>query len=110
MPSRDRWVYFAAGVGTGMVKIGAAEHPASRLATLQAGSPVLLDLLAIEAGGIARERRLHCMFGQQRSHAEWFRLDGDLIRYIVTLHGQHEENLNAMRADLARELEHATRR
>lgn len=60
------------GAADGPVKIGHAIDPASRLKTLQAGSPVILSILATARGGEAREGAYHSQFAAHRLHGEWF--------------------------------------
>lgn len=53
----QRYVYFVEGVG--IVKIGIAKNPYTRLAALQVGSPVSLRFLGFYPGGKKEEKALH---------------------------------------------------
>ena len=82
-------VYLARQVGgVGPIKIGCSSSAWSRLATLQAGSPVALELLASFPGGVRRERELHRRFAPLRLHGEWFRAEGDLLRFLDEARGE----------------------
>ncbi|MEU8926596.1 GIY-YIG nuclease family protein [Kitasatospora sp. NPDC048545] len=52
--------------------MGRSTDPVSRLAALQAGSPVKLRLAASFPGGPRLERHLHKEFDSYRIHGEWF--------------------------------------
>ncbi|MFJ7250164.1 GIY-YIG nuclease family protein [Kitasatospora sp. NPDC098652] len=65
-------VYVVGSPAARPVKIGRSVDPASRLASLQAGSPVELCLLATFPGGPRLEKHLHGCFARQRIHGEWF--------------------------------------
>lgn len=54
------------------VKIGRARDVRKRLATLQAGSPEHLEVLAYAPGYGHCERRLHDRYCAHRLHGEWF--------------------------------------
>lgn len=71
-----RYVYFIEAVGLNRVKIGIANDPRKRLATLQVGSPVELRLLSVLKVDLAPEweRDFHKRFAQHRLHGEWFEL------------------------------------
>lgn len=77
-------VYFIQAIDGGPVKIGHAASIASRLKSLQTGSPVLLRVLAtIPGAGQAGEAALHKRFVRSRSHGEWFRPTPGLMEYIA---------------------------
>lgn len=74
--------------GAGLHKIGSSHEPARRLATLQTGSPVVLELVAAWPGDDRGERALHALFSDRRAHGEWFRFHVDedpvlLISYAL---------------------------
>jgi hypothetical protein len=77
---RSRWVYFIRGGD--MIKIGTAKCVRSRLAELQVGSPVILELLLAIPGSRDLERHLHIQHQALRAHGEWFRAEGPLLNHI----------------------------
>lgn len=83
--SRVRHVYFIQGAVTGLIKIGVADHVASRLSMLQPASPDILKVLATircERYG-ALERELHARFAAHRRHGEWFSPHPEILSYIA---------------------------
>lgn len=79
------YIYFLAAPGTGKVKIGWAVNPKHRLACLQTGSPVPLEMLRIMPGVRLDEGRLHARFASARTTGEWFNLVPELEAYIGSL-------------------------
>lgn len=68
---------------TQLVKIGhTRNNPESRLAALQCGSPLILDLFAYTPGDALLERAFHEAFAECRSHGEWFFLVGKLHDFL----------------------------
>lgn len=65
-------VYFIQAGENGPVKIGFANHIASRLASLQSCCPETLVLLRTVDGNSAIERAYHRQFASQRLRGEWF--------------------------------------
>lgn len=65
----------------GPIKIGhtAKTTAVPRLACLQAGSPVPLEVIATCAGDLLLERRFHAAFAAYRMHGEWFRPSEGLL-------------------------------
>lgn len=80
----DPYVYFVQAVATeGLIKIGLTSRPPNkRLQDLMAHSPVPLVPLGLMPGGRDKEAAIHCRFLSLHSHAEWFRPDPELLRYI----------------------------
>lgn len=76
------YVYIVKAEGMEMYKIGVAQVADARLKTLQAGSPVKLDLMASVYCDNARETEsvIHEALAANRSHSEWFRLDNYGLR------------------------------
>lgn len=72
-PVSERFVYFILAANSGLIKIGSAVDPASRLRVLQTGSPEPLRLIRTIPGGAELERQLHRDFAADRVHGEWFR-------------------------------------
>jgi hypothetical protein len=85
---RVRYVYFIRGEGTGLVKIGVADDPRTRLRDLSIGSPVALTLLGQTPGNEAIERALHKRFAALRAHGEWFRETHELASFIAEVLGR----------------------
>lgn len=77
------FVYFIQATVSGLVKIGSASDPGSRLRTLQTGSPERLRLLATMDGGEPFEREMHARFAADRSHGEWFYATPELLDLIA---------------------------
>jgi len=71
-PSDGDRVYFVQASSDGLIKIGHSTSVASRLAVLQASSPVKLRLLLDVPGGAPLEMFLHEAFAVWRQHGEWF--------------------------------------
>lgn len=72
----------------GLIKIGCAASPESRLATVRCHSPVLARLIAKWPGTLCDEHRLHRRFRAQRSHSEWFRIEGALLSFVAEISGR----------------------
>jgi len=78
-------VYFLAGVGQDIVKIGWSKRDAqSRCGEIQRMSPIPLKILLIQhnPGTLKAEQELHKTFKDQRLWGEWFRLSGPVQDYI----------------------------
>lgn len=67
-----RWVYLVGAQQARPVKIGVAKSVETRIAELQIGSPLPLQLIWKTRGGRTLERALHERFAQYRIHGEWF--------------------------------------
>lgn len=74
------WIYFAKAGHR--VKIGKAKDVASRIATLQTGCPDKIEVVRTVLGGSTIERSFHKQFAHLRENGEWFRLEGDLARFL----------------------------
>lgn len=79
-------IYFVAAQNSGLIKIGVACDPVSRLRDLQVGSPERLRLLAVTPGTAADERALHQRFSAHREHGEWFRPAPEVLALIESVH------------------------
>jgi hypothetical protein len=80
------FTYFAAPVsGPRLVKIGTARDPEYRLADLQIGSPLKLELLAVWPGLLLPELTLHHRFAHLRQHGEWFRRGRSLDSLLLDI-------------------------
>ena len=74
-------LYFIQSVDGGPIKIGRARDVKRRMAQLQIGSPVWLELL-LAVHGVAKqaETDLHQRLAHCRVHGEWF-IDCDAVRF-----------------------------
>lgn len=77
-------VYFIRMVGADFVKIGISEFPHTRLEQLQAGSPMPLEIVAMEYGGRNHEQALHKRFSDQHARQEWFTFSGPIAEHLAT--------------------------
>lgn len=67
------WVYVIDGKGVQGVKIGwTGGEPAKRLADLQTGSPVELQVRYAIRGSRADEQAIHLLLDEHRTRGEWF--------------------------------------
>lgn len=82
MPLRSERVYLIGSPDSPLVKIGWSDNPKRRLRDLQAGSPVLLQLIAVFEGGAYVEAELHRCFADKRKHGEWFDLGPDPVAAV----------------------------
>lgn len=69
--SRQTGIYFIQEED-GPVKIGRADYPASRLASMQSGNPRELHMLGWFEAPAEVERQLHSLLSQYRIRGEWF--------------------------------------
>ncbi|MFH8581595.1 GIY-YIG nuclease family protein [Streptomyces zaomyceticus] len=68
------FVYMIGEEGSTVVKIGKANNPAGRLASLQTGNPTPLTVMCAHEGGHPLENHLHTVFAPYRVRGEWFDL------------------------------------
>jgi hypothetical protein len=94
-----RWVYFIRCDITGLVKIGTSFDPATRLRTLQCGSPTPLRIERQVVGYLLTEAALHERFAAQRRHGEWFSIGADEVAAV-----DEEPSLAALLAETESEL------
>ena len=66
------WVYLVRGAEAVKIGLTIDADPLNRLAALQTGSPVPLQLIGLIQGNETHERELHSRFAQFRLHGEWF--------------------------------------
>lgn len=78
-----RYVYFIQGEATGLIKIGKANDPGTRLKGLQTGSPDHLVLLGVIPCTKTRETELHEDFKAFKVHGEWFKPSAELLSFIA---------------------------
>ena len=75
------WTYFIQPKRGGLIKIGfTSSEPRGRLAKLQTGSPVELQIIALLRGN--QEQDLHKKFAKLRRHGEWFHPGKSLLTFI----------------------------
>lgn len=77
-------VYFVQS-GDGMVKIGYARSPMTRLANLRASNALRVEMLVYAPGDSVAEERLHSAFAEHRRNGEWFSPAPALLAYIEEL-------------------------
>lgn len=81
IPTQRRgYVYFIEVMGK--VKIGFAVDVAVRLQIMQSGCPERYTLLHVVRGSLADEKAFHRRFRHLHYFNEWFRLEGDLAKYL----------------------------
>lgn len=76
--------------GTTCVKVGKAKDPQHRMASLQTGSPVRLELLCVipcasNAHALRVEAKAHEVLSAHHRHGEWFTLPADWIAIVGNL-------------------------
>jgi hypothetical protein len=71
----------------GVIKIGVSCSPKSRALAIHQHSPVPCRLIAALPGETKDERRLHRRFAEQRSHCEWFRIEGPVAEFVSFVRG-----------------------
>lgn len=75
-------VYFVRAVKTGFIKIGYSTAPAKRVSDMQVGNGESLSLILTVPGSRAEERAFHMRFNDSRERGEWFREDGQLLKFL----------------------------
>lgn len=79
-------IYFVTSSTPNLVKIGYTDGEiAHRFSVIQMHSPVPLKLAATGEGSRRTEGWLHKIFAPQRSHGEWFRLEGPLVELLMRI-------------------------
>ena len=73
------------------VKIGVAEDPRSRIATLQTASPVTLKIMAIAPGSFEEERAYHALFANNHKRGEWYRITPDIKQAISEVRASYPD-------------------
>lgn len=64
------------------IKIGYAERPTRRIATLRTANPNAIVVLGVMDGDRAREAELHGRFAHKRARGEWFDLCDEILWFI----------------------------
>lgn len=83
--SKRGHIYFIRANGKGPVKIGFAGSLKLRLSGLQTSHHQKLRLVAAIEGTPAHEKLLHRKFMDYRMKGEWFKVEGELLKYLDTL-------------------------
>lgn len=84
--STGRKIYAVLAEELGLVKIGVAKHPLSRLTHMQTGSPAQLRLIGVSETVETPEeieRVTHLRFSHLRVRGEWFRYDAEMAAFIA---------------------------
>lgn len=86
-PRPQKWVYVAEAEN-GMVKIGFAGNPQTRVRGICGGSPIRVRLVAaIPATSRKEERVLHVRFARFRAWNEWFWPADEMLEFVNRLRG-----------------------
>ena len=83
-PNRG-FIYFIRENGKGHVKIGFAKSIKQRLTTLQISHHGKLEVVGAIGGTMKIEKSLHRQFADYRLSGEWFRVAGELKKFMATL-------------------------
>lgn len=75
-------VYFARAAKTGFIKIGYSSNPAKRLSALQVSSADRVSIILTVPGRSAEERAFHGRFRESHERGEWFREEGELLKFL----------------------------
>lgn len=75
-------VYFIRCAEAARIKIGTTTNLERRLASIQAGTPLRIELLVTLTGDSRIEKKIHAQFAHLRVHGEWFEAAPDLLEYI----------------------------
>src|SRR5205809_237130 len=86
-------IYFIQAESGGLVKIGWATCPKTRMAHMQAHGPLKLILLHSEPGNGKEEKALHRQFAAERDHGEWFAPSPALMAEIQARRGRNAPKL-----------------
>jgi adenine deaminase len=76
------YVYFIQEGVRGAIKIGWANDPAARMASLQTANPRRLRALGLISGGPYDEMNWHMRFKDTRLSGEWFKRTNELVAAI----------------------------
>jgi len=76
-------IYFIRAATGGPIKIGYAKNLDARLATLQTGCPVRLEVIFSARCNRIVERAMHDFFKEDRLHGEWFDPSEKLMAMIA---------------------------
>lgn len=77
-----KFVYFARGERTKLIKIGYSQDPSQRESDLQVGSGEAIKIILTVPGTYRDEHRFHVQFRACRERGEWFREEGRLLAFL----------------------------
>lgn len=80
----DGFVYFAINEEHAMCKIGYSVSPSKRLKELQTSCPYILKIQKTVVGDIQMERLFHKIYKDYKITGEWFKLIGELKRFVFS--------------------------
>jgi hypothetical protein len=83
--SRPGFIYFLQNGRRKIIKIGYTRDHGGRVSSLQNANPDELKVLATIRGTRMAEAELHKRFSKFNVRGEWFRLEGDLAKYVAGL-------------------------
>lgn len=83
--SRPGFIYFLQNGRRKIIKIGFTRDHGGRFTSLQMANPDELKVLATIRGTRLLEAELHKRFAKFNVRGEWFRLDGELAKYVAGL-------------------------
>lgn len=86
--SRPGFIYFLQNGRRKVVKIGYTRDHGGRVSSMQSANPEELRVLATIRGTRLAEAELHKRFAKYNVRGEWFRLEGDLAKYVAGLTGK----------------------
>lgn len=89
--SRPGFIYFLQNGRRKIIKIGFTRDHGGRFASLQMANPDELKVLATIRGTRLLEAELHKRFAKFTVRGEWFRLEGDLAKYVAGLTAAQRE-------------------
>jgi len=85
------YVYFIGNEEVKKIKIGRAVNVKKRFSSIQAHSPVILEVFATIKCDMDYERELHNKFKEDRCHGEWFNLSEKILSFIEDLKNKREK-------------------
>jgi hypothetical protein len=94
--NRSVWFIYAIKAPNNLIKIGRAKNPKERLASLQIGSPVKLELLACVKARWSLEGQLHKLLAAYRSHGEWFKPHDSVLQVVELIADQRTDLLEKL--------------
>lgn len=76
-------IYFIQTADNRFIKIGKADDPAKRIASIQTSLPQRIKLIATIPGGHEQEKALHHRFASLRTRGEWFHAAPQIIEFAT---------------------------
>lgn len=78
------FVYFIGNSEKNICKIGFSYSPNKRLKELQTGNPFPLFVFKTVKGDMQMEKTFHFLYRQYRTQGEWFKIEGELKKFIIS--------------------------